>query len=67
MICKCGHNKKDHTLERYKKGFFSFRCKLCQIKYKNTFGTPEEIWLCWHDFEVSNLRYLEQKYEESVK
>ena len=55
ILCICGHIKKYHHL-----GVASKRplCGSCMI-----------IWnINWyHSFKLDNLKYLEQRYEESVK
>lgn len=55
MICKCGHAYEDHSfLNIYG---FKDQCRACD--------GDSYIWL--HNFKADNLKFLEKKYEESIK
>jgi len=57
MICKCGHEMKKHGLLP---GYDKFICLI-----KGRYTTVEDC--SCYQYHPDALRYLEQKYEESVK
>jgi hypothetical protein len=59
MICKCGHAKRWHKLRLPSLGQNGIRCGKCLNEESSNF------W--WHPFKPDNLKYLEQKYEESIR
>lgn len=62
MICKCGHAKNEHEFENR---IFSHFCVSC---YKSiTKPVHYTVYTPWHYYKADNLKYLEKKYEESIK
>ena len=55
LYCKCSHYGQRH---------YSLGCLDCKDKAERRVITVNGM--CWH-FEMSNLSYLEWKYEQTVK
>lgn len=54
--CQCGHVVEEHTYYNYGIVNPCFKC-----------GASIQLAGSMHDFKQDNLKYIEQKYEESLK
>ncbi len=62
--CVCGHLEKIHIKLRNPK--HEVECEDCMDKWMNTYFPSPEYFYCTK-YRPDNLKYLEQRYEESIK
>jgi hypothetical protein len=60
LICKCGHEKRDHGLAQFQMNRF-YPCRINIIDGTN--GYASDGWDGCFNFKQDNLKYLEYKYE----
>jgi hypothetical protein len=58
--CKCGHNNDEHRIGALTGNPL---CNLCVNKTSRGMASS----YVYHEFQLDNLRYLEQRYEESLE
>lgn len=63
MICKCGHLESKHRRDNAKDMY----CSECWDNITTPKNPLYKIDCVYHNFKLDNLKYLEQKYKESIQ
>jgi hypothetical protein len=58
--CVCGHKEDDHVFN-YHEAKYCIACFEYALKIHDSVVSPKSMW---HEFQVDNLRYLEEKTDE---